>query len=182
METDINATCRMQGYYHLSTKASAPGTVVAGRGRQKCSDLLELRPGFEGGTGPSACDPHRGRNRGSVLSVHLACCPPPKPPLSALLLFPEGFIGFTYEVEVFEGPVATDVGGGWQAPTQEILKIPQFRFLPRNLAVEPSTATARVQVEARGDLVVSTLTWEGTLRPISGGGSYTQYTLTQSLG
>ena len=84
METDINATCRMQGYYHLSTKASAPGTVVAGRGRQKCSDLLELRPGFDGGTGPSACDPHRGRNRGSVLSVHLAC-PPPKPPLSALL-------------------------------------------------------------------------------------------------
>ena len=84
METDINATCRMQGYYHLSTKASAPGTVVAGRGRQKCSDLLELRPGFDGGTGPSACDPHRGRNRGSVLSVHLAW-PPPKPPLSALL-------------------------------------------------------------------------------------------------
>ena len=58
--------------------------VVAGRGRQKCSDLLELRPDFDGGTGPSACDPHRGRNRGSVLSVHLAW-PPPKPPQSALL-------------------------------------------------------------------------------------------------
>ena len=84
METDINATCRMQGYYKLSTTSSAPGTVVAGRGRQKCSDLLELRPDFDGGTGPSACDPHRGRNRGSVLSVHLAW-PPPKPPQSALL-------------------------------------------------------------------------------------------------
>jgi len=82
METDINATCRIQG--QLSCKDMPSGTVCARREQQKCSDLLELRPDFDGGAGPSACDPSSGRNRGSVLSVHLAW-PPPKPPPSALL-------------------------------------------------------------------------------------------------
>ena len=72
---------------------------------------------------------------------------------------------FTYEVEVFEGPVATpNLVGGWTAPTGE-LKISQFRFQSGTLGqrtgfVNPSTATARVQVEARGDLAASTLTWK----------------------
>ena len=51
----------------------------------RCSDLLELRPDFnDSASSHSACDPRWGRNRGSVLSMHLAW-PPPKPPPSALL-------------------------------------------------------------------------------------------------
>lgn len=96
MVTDTNAICRIQG--QLLCSDVAPGAVCAPFGQQRCSDLLELRPGFAGGPSPtssglangrhqsprSACDPRLGRNRGSVLSVHLAW-PPPKPPPSALL-------------------------------------------------------------------------------------------------
>ena len=46
--------------------------------------------------------------------------------------------------------------------------------------VSPSTAKARVQDKAGGDLVVSTLTWTSKFTP-SAEGSVFQYTLTQSL-
>ena len=99
-----------------------------------------------------------------------------------------------YEAQVFEGPVAfpanpANLVGGWTAPTGE-LKISQFRFQSGTLGqrtgfVNPSTATARVQVEARGDLAASTLTWKIILiapDPGGAGGPITQYALTQSLG
>ena len=105
MVTDTNAICRIQG--QLLCSDIAPGAVCAPSGKQRCSDLLELRPDFDAslrqtsqysglrptsslgselkdGSPRSACDPRLGRNRGSVLSVHLAW-PPPKPPASALL-------------------------------------------------------------------------------------------------
>ena len=105
MVTDTNAVCRIQG--QLLCSDIAPGAVCAPSGKQRCSDLLELRPDFDAslrqtsqysglrpasslgselkdGSPRSACDPRLGRNRGSVLSVHLAW-PPPKPPASALL-------------------------------------------------------------------------------------------------
>ena len=91
-----------------------------------------------------------------------------------------------YKVQVFEGPVATPVGGGWKAPTQEGLEIPQFQLGTAVnspiIGVTPSTATARVQVKAGGELVPSTLTWKVDRLP---GGAFPvdifQYTLTQSL-
>ena len=105
MVTDTNAICRIQG--QLLCSDIAPGAVCAPSGKQRCSDLLELRPDFDAslrqtsqysglrpttslgnelkdGSPRSACDLRLGRNRGSVLSVHLAW-PPPKPPASALL-------------------------------------------------------------------------------------------------
>ena len=91
---------------------------------------------------------------------------------------------FTYEIQVFEGPFATPVGGGWQAPTQEPLKIPVFKIdLPARDSVDPSTAKALVQVKDQGALVPSTLTWtiDANIPFVNGAGSYTQFTLTQSL-
>ena len=89
-----------------------------------------------------------------------------------------------YEVQVFEGPFATPVGGGWQAPTQEPLKIPVLKIdLPARESVDPSTAKALVQVKDQGALVPSTLTWtiDANIPFVNGAGSYTQFTLTQSL-
>ena len=87
MATGTNATCRHQGQLRCDTVArgrTIRGTVCARQGQQKCSDLLELRPDFTG-IGGSHCDPEKGRNRGSVLSVRGLAWPPPTPPWSALL-------------------------------------------------------------------------------------------------
>ena len=96
-----------------------------------------------------------------------------------------------YEVQVFEGPFAIPDpprpdGGGWLAPTQESLKIPTFKFgqaTSGDNSVVPSTATAIVQVTGGGvsAQTKSTLTWKARVKDFDGGGSYTQYTLTQSL-
>ena len=118
MEMDINATCRIQG--QLSCKDMPSGTVCARREQQKCSDLLELRPDFDGGAGPSACDPSSGRNRGSVLSVHLAW-PPPKPPPSALL---QSALSFTTD------PSADRMNWASNAPTPSPLRGDRFDPLP----------------------------------------------------
>ena len=94
-----------------------------------------------------------------------------------------------YEVQVFEGPVATPIGGGWQAPTGD-LKIPQFQLtLQRDdspIPVTPSTAKAKVQDMRGGGFVSSTLTWTFAFpafedRVPDGITNYYQYTLTQSL-
>ena len=86
---------------------------------------------------------------------------------------------YSYEVQVFEGPVATPFGGGWTAPTQEGLMISPFQINPPNgsvgAGVQPKTAAARVQVKAGGPLVASTLTWDYKATSIN------QYTITQSL-
>ena len=104
---------------------------------------------------------------------------------SFLVLAPDPSTGiyFYYQVQVFEGPVATPVGGGWKAPTSKLLSIPEFQLETDFPRVTPSTATARVQVKAGGDLVPSTLNWKADRLPARapGSGEYFQYTLTQSL-
>ena len=72
---------------------------------------------------------------------------------------------FTYEIQVFEGPFATPVGGGWNTPTVAKVgfAIPNLTCTYANKAVsyvDPGTAfEAKVQVANPGELVDCTLQW-----------------------
>ena len=72
---------------------------------------------------------------------------------------------FTYEIQVFEGPFATPVGGGWNAPTVAKVgfAIPNLTCTYANKAVSsvnPAAAfKAKVQVANPGELVDCSLKW-----------------------